>query len=102
MYSGRAAYSSGVKHHGKIPLITMSVTLPSACARICQPSTTVRRNGSVAGQALCRDSDATRSGYLAASHMPVAAPSDSPDTCARSTPAACMNAAMSSANSSVV
>ena len=61
-----------------MPAIAMSVTLPRASAMIRQPSTTVRRNGSLAGQALCRDSDVTRSGYLAASHMPVAAPSDSP------------------------
>ena len=43
-----------------------------------QPSTTTRRNGSVFGHALCSDSDFTRAGYLAASHIPVAAPSDSP------------------------
>ena len=30
IYSGRAAYSSGVKHHGKIPRMTISGTLPSA------------------------------------------------------------------------
>ena len=102
MYSGRAAYNSGVKHHGKMPLITMSVTLPSAWAMIRQPSTTAARKGSVAGQALCNDRDLTRAGYLAASHIAVAAPSDRPDTWAWSKPAACMNAAMSAANSSLV
>ncbi len=101
-YSGRAAYISGVKHHGKTPWMIISGTLARAWAMICQLWTTARRNGSLAVQALCRDSEATRSGYLAASHMPAAAPSDSPDTCARPTPAACMNAATSSANSSVV
>ncbi|HEX6452972.1 MAG TPA: hypothetical protein VF060_26375 [Trebonia sp.] len=53
-------------------------------------------------QPLCSDSVFTSDGYFAASHMPVAAPSDRPETCAAGTPAACMNAAMSSANSSVV
>jgi len=72
MYSGRAAYSSGVKHQGKIPLITMSVMLLSACAMIRQPSTTTRTNGSVLGQALCSERDFTRAGCLAASHIPVA------------------------------
>ena len=69
---------------------------------ICQVSTTARRNGSVRSHALCRDSVFTSSGYLAASHMPAAAPSDSPKIWAWPMPAACMNAATSSANSSVV
>jgi hypothetical protein len=56
----------------------------------------------VAVQPLCSDSVFTSDGYFAASHIPVAAPSDRPETCAAGTPAACMNAAMSSANSSVV
>src|SRR5262249_36410875 len=67
----------------------------------CQPSTTVLRNASDLAQPLCSDSDLTRSGYLAASHIPVAAPRDRPATCARSIPAARMKAATSSANSSV-
>ena len=85
-----------------MPRITISVTLPSPLASSRQPSTTVRRNGSVLGQALCSDRVLTFSGCLAASHIPVAAPSDSPATWARSTPMACRNAATSSANSSVV
>src|SRR6266542_1776913 len=65
MYSGLAAYSSGVKHQGKMPRITMSVTLPSPLASSRQLSTTVRRNGSVLGRALCRDSVLTFSVWLA-------------------------------------
>ena len=76
--------------------------LPRAGAITRQMLTTAARNGSVRCQALCSDSDFTRAGYLAASHMPVAAPSDSPETWACSMPTACMNAAMSSANISVV
>ena len=102
MYSGRAAYSSGVKHHGKIPAITISVTLSRPRAMIRQVSTTERRNGSLALQALCSDSDLTLAGCRAASHMPTAAPSDRPATCAFWIPAACMKAATSSASSSVV
>jgi len=85
-----------------MPRITISVTLPSPLAITRHPSTTVRRNGSVLGQALCSDSVFTFSGCLAASHILVAAPSDNPGTWARSTPIAYMNAATSSANSSVV
>src|SRR5271166_175800 len=48
-----------------------------------------------------RDNDLTLLGYLAASHMPVAAPSDRPEMCALGIPTACMNAATSSAKSSV-
>ncbi len=59
-------------------MITISVTLPRPSAMIRQLSTTARRKGSVAGQALCSDRDFTRSGCLAASYMPVAAPRDSP------------------------
>ena len=43
MYSGLAAYSSGVKHQGKMPWMTMSVTLSSALAMVRQPSATTRR-----------------------------------------------------------
>src|SRR5262252_3040126 len=101
MYSGLAAYNSGVKHHGKMLRITISGTLPNALAVTCHPSTTVLRNGSVFAHALCRDNDLTLLGYLAASHMPVAAPSDRPEMCAFVIPTACMNAATSSAKSSV-
>ena len=69
---------------------------------IRQPCTMTRRNGSVLSQALCSDSVFTVSGYLAASHMPAAAPSETPKMCARPIPVACMNAATSSASSSVV
>ena len=58
----------------------MSVTLPSPCAITRQDSTAARRNGSLRSQALCKDSDFTRSGCLTASHMPVAAPRDRPAT----------------------
>jgi hypothetical protein len=57
MYSGRDAYSSGVKHQGKIPAMTISVVLSRPPAMICQLSTTTRRNGSLACQELCSDSD---------------------------------------------
>ena len=80
----------------------MSVTLPSPLAMVRQPSTTTRRYGSVAGQALCSERVFTSDGCLAASHMPVAAPSESPETCARSMPTACMKAATSSASNPVV
>src|SRR6516225_8976705 len=99
MYSGLAAYSSGVKHHGKMLRITISATLANALAVTCHPSTTVWRNGSVFAHALCRDKDLTLSGYLAASHMPTAAPSDRPKICAFGIPTARMNAATSSAKS---
>src|ERR1700757_1949016 len=92
IYSRLAAYSSGVKHHGKILKIVISGTLPNALAVTCHPSTTVLRNGSVLTQALCSDNEVTLSGYLAASQMPVAAPSDRPETCACWMPAACINA----------
>jgi hypothetical protein len=39
-----------------MPWITMSITLPSPLAITWKLSTTVRRNGSVLGQALCSDS----------------------------------------------
>ncbi len=55
MYSGLAAYSSGVGHHGKMLRITISGTLPNALAVTCHPSTTVLRNESVFAHALCRD-----------------------------------------------
>ena len=51
--------------------------------------------------ALCNCSVLTRSGCLAASHVPVDAPSETPKTCAWSIPTASMNAATSSANNSV-
>src|SRR5437899_12093503 len=51
-----------------------SGTLPSALAITCHPWTTVLRYGSLRAQPLWSDSDLTRSGYLAATHMPVAAP----------------------------
>jgi hypothetical protein len=70
MYSGRAAYISGVKHQGKMPWMTISVTLARDCAMICQPCTTTRRYGSLAGQALCSESVFTLSGYLAAGGSP--------------------------------
>lgn len=101
MYSGLVEYSSGVKHHGKMLRTTISATLPSAFAVTCQPSTTVLRNASVLVHPPCSDNDLTRSGYFAASHIPVAAPSDMPKMCALGIPAACMNAAISSAKSSV-
>jgi hypothetical protein len=82
--------------------MTISVTLSSAFAMVRQVSTTTRRYGSVAVQPLVSDSDLTSDGCFAASHMPVAAPSDRPKTCALEMPAARMNSAMSSANSSVV
>src|SRR4029077_14596324 len=78
MYSGLAEYSSGVKHQGKMPWMIISVTLPRPLAIVCQPSTTALRNGTFLVHPLCRDSDFTRWGYLAASHNPVAAPSDRP------------------------
>ena len=101
-YSGRAAYSSGVRQKGKIDWMTISVTLSRALATIRQPSTMTLRNGSVLSQALCSDSVFASSGYLAASHVPADAPSETPKMCAGPTPAACMNAATSSASSSVV
>src|SRR5262245_26369601 len=101
IYSGLAAYSSGVKHHGKMLRIIISGTLPNALAVTCHPSTTVLRNGSVLAHALCTDNDLTLRGYLAASHRPMAAPSDRPKMCALGIPTACMNAATSSAKSSV-
>src|SRR5712692_6903856 len=101
MYSGLAAYSSGVKHQGKMPRMTISGTFPTALAVTCHPSTTVLRKGSVFVHPLCSDNDLTLSGYLAASHMPVAAPKDRPATCALGIPMACMNPATSSAKSSL-
>ena len=80
----------------------MSVVLFSPFAMVRQPCTTARRKGSVAVQALCRERDLTSDGYFAASHIPVAAPRESPETWALEMPTACMNAATSSANSSVV
>ena len=80
----------------------MSVTLSSAFAVVRQPSTTTRRYGSVAVHTLCSDRDFTSDGYLAASQVPTAAPRESPLTCALGMPTACMNSAMSAANSSVV
>jgi hypothetical protein len=91
-----------VKQNGKMPWMTISVTLARAWAMTCQTSTMTRRNGSVLSQALCSCSVFTRSGYLAASQVPVDAPSETPKMCARAIPAACMNAAMSSASRSVV
>ena len=74
---------------------------PSLFAILRQPSTTTLRNGSVFVQQLCSDSDLTRCGYLPASHNPVAAPKETPLTCARSTPIVCMDAATSSASISI-
>ena len=47
------------------------------------------------------DSVLTFCGYLLASHRPIAPPSDTPLTCAFSTPIACMKPATSSAKNSV-
>src|SRR5690242_4622194 len=101
MYSGFAAYSSGVKHQGKIPRTVVSGTLFNAFAITCQPSSTVLISGSVFVQLLCSESESTFSGCFAASHIPTAEPSDNPITCARWTPVACINAATSSASVSV-
>jgi hypothetical protein len=84
-----------------MPRMIISGTLSRPWAITLQPSTQVLRNGSVFGHELWRESDLTFSGCLAASHMPTDAPSESPDMCARSTPIACINAAISSANNSV-
>src|SRR5436189_208730 len=59
--------------------MTISGTLANAFAVTCHPSTTVFTNGSDFVQPLCSDNDLTMSGYLAASHMPVAAPRDKPE-----------------------
>ena len=56
-----------------MPWVTMSATLPRVRARTCQLLTTATRKGSVFGQALWSDREATRSGYLAANHIPTAA-----------------------------
>src|SRR5690348_4084421 len=64
MYSGRAAYSSGVKHQGKMPRMVISATLGKALAMVCQPSTTVFTKRSLFGQLLCRESDFTFAGYF--------------------------------------
>src|SRR5690242_15698482 len=101
MYSGLAAYSSGVKHQGKMPRMVISATLGKALAMVCQPSTTVFMKRSVFGQLLCRESDFTFAGYFAASHVPTAEPRDTPEMCADCNPNACMKAAISSARSSV-
>src|SRR5262245_61469288 len=85
--SGWAAYSSGLKHHGKIPRITVSGT-PTALANSRQLSTTARRNASVFDHALWSESDSTLSGYFAASHIPTEAPKDRPHTCALDRPTA--------------
>src|SRR5262245_42488176 len=77
--SGRAAYSSGLKHHGNIPRITVSGT-PTAFANSRQLSTMARRNASVFDQALWIESDRTLSGYFAASHVPTEAPKERPHT----------------------
>ena len=68
---------------------------------VCQPPTITFRKGSVFGHAEWSESVLTFCGYLLASHSPMAAPSDTPLTCARSTPIACMKPATSSANNSV-
>ena len=86
--SGRSAYISGVKQNGKMPWMTASAT---AAARRAQgpPHLDDRpQEGSLGSQALCSDSERTRSGWRAARCMPTAAPSDTPATCARSTPIA--------------
>src|SRR6185437_11273328 len=101
MYSGLAAYSSGVKHHGNIAWMNVSETLDSALAAVCQLSSTVFMYRSVLGQQLCTDSDFTFAGYFAANHNPTAPPRDSPETCALSIPMDCMKAATSSASVSV-
>jgi hypothetical protein len=67
----------------------------------CQLFTTAARKGSVFGHALCSDKEATRSGYLAASHIPAAAPNDTPATCARSMSRTSMSPATSSAKCSI-
>src|SRR5687768_15929623 len=88
--SSFSAYSSGVKHQGKMDRIIISGTLSSALAMTCQLSITVLMKGSVLVQPLCSDKDLTRSGYLAPSHMPTPAPRDKPDICAFSIFSACM------------
>ena len=67
----------------------------------CQPFTTTAMKGSVFAQALWSDREATRSGYLAASHIPTAAPNDTPAMCARSMSRTSMRLATSSADCSV-
>ena len=79
MYSGFAAYSSGVKHQGKMPWITMSVVLSSAspwsASPARRPGGTVRRRPPAVERQRFHEP-----GCFAASHMPVAAPRDSPET----------------------
>jgi hypothetical protein len=65
-----------VKHQAKMPAMIMSAMLLRPRAITRQPSTTVRGNASLFGQALCSESVLSRSGYLAASHLAVAALSD--------------------------
>src|SRR5690242_4797190 len=101
MYSGRAAYSSGVKHQGNIARMSVSETLASALAVDCQLSSTVFMKRSVLGQQLWTASDFTLAECFTASHSPTAPPRDKPETWALSTPMACMNAAKSSASVSV-
>ena len=84
-----------------MPRRMTSVTLPEARAINCQLSTTAFTKASVLGQALCSDSEVTRSGCLAASHRPMAAPSERPNTWARGMSMAAMKAATSSAISSM-
>src|SRR5258708_34163525 len=93
MYSGLAAYSSGVKHQRKIPRMTISGTLPRPCAITCQLSTAALRKGSVLVHALWRDNDLILSGYFAARHIAEAAPTANTATWACFFLSACLNAA---------
>jgi len=99
--SGFSAYISGVKHQGKMPWITVSATLPRLRAMTCQLFTTTARKGSVLAQALWSEREATRSGYLAANHIPAAAPNDTPAMCARAISRTSMSLARSSAICSI-
>jgi hypothetical protein len=65
--------------------ITVSVTLPEPLTMTCQPSTTVLTKRSVLVQPSWSDKDLTCCGYLAASHIPTAAPNERPEIWARST-----------------
>ena len=91
----------GREAHGKIDRMTISGT-SVALATKCQLSTTVCRKRSLLVHPLCTDKEATLSGCFTASQMPTAPPSERPATCALAMPIACMNAATSSASTSVV
>jgi formate hydrogenlyase subunit 3/multisubunit Na+/H+ antiporter MnhD subunit len=94
----KSFFQGGMLMSGTVPLVLLVAAVGLAfVGGLATRSLSLNRSN----HPLCRDNDLTLLGYSAASHMPLAAPSDRPEMCVFGIGTACMNAATSSAKSSV-